>query len=71
MGPYIQSNQVPPVPVRQEVLVKPAYPDGTTTLPALESTLKPPPRPVKPASGKDGPLADGLGDFGTERPPFP
>uniref|UniRef100_A0A3Q4MHW0 Tumor protein p53 binding protein, 2b n=1 Tax=Neolamprologus brichardi TaxID=32507 RepID=A0A3Q4MHW0_NEOBR len=56
VGPYIQSSstsssQGPPVPVRQEILVKPAYPDGTVTLPKADSSLKPPPRPVKPASG--------------------
>ncbi|XP_037621663.1 apoptosis-stimulating of p53 protein 2-like [Sebastes umbrosus] len=56
VGPYIQSSsttssQGPPVPARQEVLVKPAYPDGTATLPMPDSSLKPPPRPVKPASG--------------------
>lgn len=39
------------MPVRQEILVKPAYPDGTVTLPKADSSLKPPPRPVKPASG--------------------
>uniref|UniRef100_A0A8C4HHG5 SH3 domain-containing protein n=1 Tax=Dicentrarchus labrax TaxID=13489 RepID=A0A8C4HHG5_DICLA len=57
VGPYIQSSssttspQGPPVPARQEALVKPAYPDGTATLPMPDSSLKPPPRPVKPASG--------------------
>ncbi|XP_044045246.1 apoptosis-stimulating of p53 protein 2-like isoform X3 [Siniperca chuatsi] len=56
VGPYIQSSsttssQGPPVPARQEPLVKPAYPDGTATLPMPDSSLKPPPRPVKPASG--------------------
>ncbi|XP_070778506.1 apoptosis-stimulating of p53 protein 2b [Enoplosus armatus] len=56
VGPYIQSSsttssQGPPVPARQQVLVKPAYPDGTATLPMPDSSLKPPPRPVKPASG--------------------
>lgn len=56
VGPYIQSSstsssQGPPVPTRQEILVKPAYPDGTATLPMPDSSLKPPPRPVKPASG--------------------
>lgn len=56
VGPYIQSSsttssQGPPVPARQEGLVKPAYPDGTATLPIPDSSLKPPPRPVKPASG--------------------
>ncbi|XP_047433474.1 apoptosis-stimulating of p53 protein 2-like [Mugil cephalus] len=49
VGPYIQSSstsssQGPPV-------VKPAYPDGTATLPMPDSSLKPPPRPAKPASG--------------------
>ncbi|XP_034444708.1 apoptosis-stimulating of p53 protein 2-like isoform X2 [Hippoglossus hippoglossus] len=56
VGPYIQSSsttgsQGPPVPARQEPLVKPAYPDGTATLPIPDSSLKPPPRPVKPAAG--------------------
>uniref|UniRef100_A0A3P9CDB8 Apoptosis-stimulating of p53 protein 2 n=1 Tax=Maylandia zebra TaxID=106582 RepID=A0A3P9CDB8_9CICH len=45
VGPYIQSSstsssQGPPVPVRQEILVKPAYPDGTATLPMADSSLK-------------------------------
>lgn len=31
--------------------MKPAYPDGTATLPMPDSSLKPPPRPAKPASG--------------------
>uniref|UniRef100_A0A3Q3MLD1 Apoptosis-stimulating of p53 protein 2-like n=1 Tax=Mastacembelus armatus TaxID=205130 RepID=A0A3Q3MLD1_9TELE len=55
VGPYIQSSttssQAPSLLARQEVLVKPAYPDGTTTLPMPDSSLKPPPRPAKPASG--------------------
>ncbi|XP_065816136.1 apoptosis-stimulating of p53 protein 2-like [Labrus bergylta] len=56
VGPYIQSSsttgsQGPPVQARQEALVKPAYPDGTATLPMPDSSLKPPPRPVKPAAG--------------------
>ncbi|KAM4584837.1 apoptosis-stimulating of p53 protein 2-like [Odontesthes bonariensis] len=55
VGPYILSSstpcsQGPPVPARQEMLVKPAYPDGTATLPMPDSSLKPPPRPPKPAS---------------------
>uniref|UniRef100_A0A3B5AQY4 Apoptosis-stimulating of p53 protein 2-like n=1 Tax=Stegastes partitus TaxID=144197 RepID=A0A3B5AQY4_9TELE len=55
VGPYIQSSststsQGPPVPPHQEILVKPAYPDGTATLPMPDSSLKPPPRPAKPAS---------------------
>uniref|UniRef100_A0AAX7VGA1 SH3 domain-containing protein n=1 Tax=Astatotilapia calliptera TaxID=8154 RepID=A0AAX7VGA1_ASTCA len=59
VGPYIQSSstsssQGPPVPVRQEILVKPAYPDGTATLPMADSSLNlskltaPPPVPSKP-----------------------
>ncbi|XP_026215515.1 apoptosis-stimulating of p53 protein 2-like isoform X2 [Anabas testudineus] len=56
VGPYIQSSsttgpQGPLGPVHQEVLVKLTYPDGTATLPMPDSSLKPPPRPVKPASG--------------------
>ncbi|XP_029313830.1 LOW QUALITY PROTEIN: apoptosis-stimulating of p53 protein 2-like [Cottoperca gobio] len=72
VGPYIQSSsttssQGPPVPARHEVLVKPAYPDGTATLPMPDSSLKPPPRPAKPASGfatsKITKLADWSGSF--------
>uniref|UniRef100_A0A8C6URL2 Tumor protein p53 binding protein, 2a n=1 Tax=Neogobius melanostomus TaxID=47308 RepID=A0A8C6URL2_9GOBI len=33
VGPYIQSSTMPRGPVRNELLVKPAYPDGTATLP--------------------------------------
>uniref|UniRef100_A0A3P9I7T3 Tumor protein p53 binding protein, 2b n=1 Tax=Oryzias latipes TaxID=8090 RepID=A0A3P9I7T3_ORYLA len=56
VGPYIQSSstsspQGTSAPPRQEALVKPAYPDGTATLPMPESSMKPPPRPAKPASG--------------------
>uniref|UniRef100_A0A8C1PP00 Tumor protein p53 binding protein, 2b n=1 Tax=Cyprinus carpio TaxID=7962 RepID=A0A8C1PP00_CYPCA len=40
VGPYIQTTPPPPVPPRQEILVKPAYPDGTATLP------KPLPKPT-------------------------
>uniref|UniRef100_A0A674NMC9 Tumor protein p53 binding protein, 2a n=1 Tax=Takifugu rubripes TaxID=31033 RepID=A0A674NMC9_TAKRU len=34
VGPYIQSSTMPRGQVRQDPLVKPAYPDGTATLPA-------------------------------------
>ncbi|XP_051550806.1 apoptosis-stimulating of p53 protein 2-like [Myxocyprinus asiaticus] len=40
VGPYIQTTPAPQVPPRQEILVKPAYPDGTATLP------KPLPKPT-------------------------
>ncbi|XP_071379454.1 apoptosis-stimulating of p53 protein 2-like [Centroberyx affinis] len=54
VGPYIQTgsggSQAPPLPARHDLLVKPVYPDGTATLPTPDS-LKPPPRPAKPASG--------------------
>ncbi|XP_068424072.1 apoptosis-stimulating of p53 protein 2a isoform X3 [Clinocottus analis] len=36
VGPYIQSSTMPRGPVRHDLLVKPAYPDGTATLPAHE-----------------------------------
>uniref|UniRef100_A0A8K9UD92 Ras-associating domain-containing protein n=1 Tax=Oncorhynchus mykiss TaxID=8022 RepID=A0A8K9UD92_ONCMY len=55
VGPYILSSTAapgPPVPSRQELLIKPAYPDGTTTLPMPDSSMKAPPRPLKPYSGK-------------------
>ncbi|XP_040001089.1 apoptosis-stimulating of p53 protein 2-like [Xiphias gladius] len=68
VGPYIQSSstassQGPPVPARPEVPVKPAYPDGTATLPMLDSSLKPPPRPVKPASGFNASIITKLSDW--------
>uniref|UniRef100_A0A671VG25 Tumor protein p53 binding protein, 2b n=1 Tax=Sparus aurata TaxID=8175 RepID=A0A671VG25_SPAAU len=68
VGPYIQSSsttssQGPPVPARQEVLVKPAYPDGTATLPMPDSSLKPPPRPAKPASGFTASKTSKLSDW--------
>ncbi|TKS85659.1 Apoptosis-stimulating of p53 protein 1 [Collichthys lucidus] len=34
VGPYIQSSTMPRGPVRHDMLVKPAYPDGTATLPS-------------------------------------
>uniref|UniRef100_A0A8C1I0W5 Tumor protein p53 binding protein, 2b n=2 Tax=Cyprinus carpio TaxID=7962 RepID=A0A8C1I0W5_CYPCA len=40
VGPYIQTTPAPPVLPRQDILVKPAYPDGTATLP------KPLPKPT-------------------------
>uniref|UniRef100_A0A669EAS4 Tumor protein p53 binding protein, 2a n=1 Tax=Oreochromis niloticus TaxID=8128 RepID=A0A669EAS4_ORENI len=36
VGPYIQSSTMPRGPARHDLLVKPAYPDGTATLPAHE-----------------------------------
>uniref|UniRef100_A0A8C8H1Z0 Tumor protein p53 binding protein, 2b n=1 Tax=Oncorhynchus tshawytscha TaxID=74940 RepID=A0A8C8H1Z0_ONCTS len=54
VGPYILSSTAapgPPVPSRQELLIKPAYPDGTTTLPMPDSSMKAPPRLLKPYSG--------------------
>ncbi|KAM4603921.1 apoptosis-stimulating of p53 protein 2-like [Polymixia lowei] len=67
VGPYIQSSspssQGPPVPPRQEILVKAAYPDGTATLPMPESSLKPPPRPLKPDSGLQTSKTSRLSDW--------
>ncbi|CAL9687518.1 unnamed protein product [Knipowitschia caucasica] len=36
VGPYIQSSTMPRGPSRSDLLVKPAYPDGTATLPTHE-----------------------------------
>ncbi|XP_062845486.1 apoptosis-stimulating of p53 protein 2b [Trichomycterus rosablanca] len=47
VGPYIQSPP-PPLPPKQDVLVKPAYPDGTATLP----------RPLAKSSGKLSKVSD-------------
>ncbi|CDQ90344.1 unnamed protein product [Oncorhynchus mykiss] len=57
VGPYILSSTAAPgspVPSRQELLIKPAYPDGTTTLPMPDSSMKAPPRPLKPYSALTG-----------------
>ncbi|KAK6489891.1 apoptosis-stimulating of p53 protein 2-like isoform X1 [Huso huso] len=55
VGPYIQSSTVLCGPSRRELLVKPAYPDGTSTLPVQDSPLKtqtlPMGRAVKTAGG--------------------
>uniref|UniRef100_A0A665TWE1 SH3 domain-containing protein n=1 Tax=Echeneis naucrates TaxID=173247 RepID=A0A665TWE1_ECHNA len=40
VGPYIQSSTMPRGPVRHDLLVKPAYPDGTATLPAHDPQTK-------------------------------
>ena len=40
VGPYIQSSTMPRGPARHDLLVKPAYPDGTATLPAQEPQSK-------------------------------
>ncbi|XP_071031229.1 apoptosis-stimulating of p53 protein 2-like [Oncorhynchus clarkii lewisi] len=54
VGPYILSSTAapgPPVPSQQELLIKPAYPDVTITLPMPDSSMKAPPRPLKPYPG--------------------
>uniref|UniRef100_A0A8C8H2Z6 Tumor protein p53 binding protein, 2b n=1 Tax=Oncorhynchus tshawytscha TaxID=74940 RepID=A0A8C8H2Z6_ONCTS len=71
VGPYILSSTAapgPPVPSRQELLIKPAYPDGTTTLPMPDSSMKAPPRLLKPYSGKN--VAGGKA-LGKVPPPIP
>ncbi|KAM8852412.1 apoptosis-stimulating of p53 protein 2a isoform 1-T2 [Synchiropus picturatus] len=40
VGPYIQSSTMPRGPTRHDLLVKPAYPDGTATLPAQDPQSK-------------------------------
>ncbi|MGH0158741.1 UNVERIFIED_CONTAM: hypothetical protein FKN15_036505 [Acipenser sinensis] len=40
VGPYIQSSTVPRGPSRHELLIKPAYPDVTSTLPVQDGSLK-------------------------------
>ncbi|KAM3862782.1 apoptosis-stimulating of p53 protein 2a [Diretmus argenteus] len=40
VGPYIQSSTMPRGPVRHDLLVKPAYPDGTATLPTHDVQSK-------------------------------
>ncbi|XP_034008074.1 apoptosis-stimulating of p53 protein 2a isoform X1 [Trematomus bernacchii] len=58
VGPYIQSSTMPRGQVRHELLVKPAYPDGTATLPAHDPQSKSGPglQPSKLADwGSSGP----------------
>ncbi|XP_061481067.1 apoptosis-stimulating of p53 protein 2 isoform X2 [Rhineura floridana] len=40
VGPYIQSSTMPRIASRNELLVKPAFPDGTSTLQAPDGLLK-------------------------------
>lgn len=49
VGPYIQSSTMPRGQLRHELLVKPTYPDGTSTLPAPERTIP----ELKPSTGKE------------------
>uniref|UniRef100_A0AAY4A1H7 Tumor protein p53 binding protein, 2b n=1 Tax=Denticeps clupeoides TaxID=299321 RepID=A0AAY4A1H7_9TELE len=53
VGPYIQqSSPGPPVPPRQEVILKAPHPDGTATLPLPNGPVKNQPRaPAKPHPG--------------------
>lgn len=58
VGPYIQSiptssAQGSPVLDHMDTLVKSTYPDSSRPTSAMQdSSLKPPPRPVKPAAGE-------------------
>lgn len=60
VGPYIQSiptsrAQGPPVLDHMKTLVKSMYPESSSpTSTVQDSSLKPPPRPVKPAAGEHG-----------------
>ncbi|XP_066474806.1 apoptosis-stimulating of p53 protein 2 [Tiliqua scincoides] len=40
VGPYIQSSTMPRIASRNELLVKPAFPDGTSTIQASDGPLK-------------------------------
>ncbi|XP_035982541.1 apoptosis-stimulating of p53 protein 2a isoform X3 [Fundulus heteroclitus] len=70
VGPYIQSSTMPRGQARHDLLVKPAYPDGTATLPGGDSQSKAGtgPQPGKVAdwnsSGQDS-KANGLGPAST------
>lgn len=60
VGPYIQSSTMPRGPVRHDLLVKPAYPDGTATLPAYDPQSK----------AGTGLQPSKLSDFGSSSPEF-
>lgn len=40
VGPYIQSSTMPRIASRNELLVKPGFPDGTATLQVPDGPLK-------------------------------
>ncbi|MEQ2175700.1 hypothetical protein GOODEAATRI_020483, partial [Goodea atripinnis] len=70
VGPYIQSSTMPRGPARHDLLVKPAYPDGTATLPGSDSQskaktgLQPGKLPDWNSSGQDS-KTNGLGPAST------
>uniref|UniRef100_A0A6Q2Y8M2 Tumor protein p53 binding protein, 2b n=1 Tax=Esox lucius TaxID=8010 RepID=A0A6Q2Y8M2_ESOLU len=64
VGPYILCSAAargPPMPSQKELPVKPAYPDGTTALPIPDSSIKAPPRLLKPYTGVAETLKDQKG----------
>ncbi|XP_070696533.1 apoptosis-stimulating of p53 protein 2a isoform X2 [Pempheris klunzingeri] len=68
VGPYIQSSTMPRGPVRHDLLVKPAYPDGTATLPTHDPQSKAGTglQPSKLADwGSSGPESNGHGPAST------
>uniref|UniRef100_A0AAY4DF37 Tumor protein p53 binding protein, 2a n=1 Tax=Denticeps clupeoides TaxID=299321 RepID=A0AAY4DF37_9TELE len=50
VGPYIQSSTMPRGSARHELLVKPTYPDGTSTLPSQDRST---PEPKPNTGGED------------------
>ncbi|XP_064174104.1 apoptosis-stimulating of p53 protein 2-like isoform X2 [Anguilla rostrata] len=58
VGPYIPSSTMPRGPARHELLVKPAYPDGTATLPPQDGPLK---AQARSGAGPAGKLPSGAG----------
>uniref|UniRef100_A0A3Q2R2K7 Tumor protein p53 binding protein, 2a n=1 Tax=Fundulus heteroclitus TaxID=8078 RepID=A0A3Q2R2K7_FUNHE len=64
VGPYIQSSTMPRGQARHDLLVKPAYPDGTATLPGGDSQSKPGKVADWNSSGQDS-KANGLGPAST------
>ncbi|XP_031434483.1 apoptosis-stimulating of p53 protein 2 isoform X2 [Clupea harengus] len=67
VGPYIQSSTMPRGQLRHELLVKPTYPDGTSTLPAPERTIP----ELKPSTGVQSPKVANLSDQSISTPSFP
>uniref|UniRef100_A0AAX7TGT8 Tumor protein p53 binding protein, 2a n=1 Tax=Astatotilapia calliptera TaxID=8154 RepID=A0AAX7TGT8_ASTCA len=65
VGPYIQSSTMPRGPARHDLLVKPAYPDGTATLPAHEPQSLQPGKLAEWSSSGPEPNTNGHGSAST------
>uniref|UniRef100_A0A8D0GS54 Tumor protein p53 binding protein 2 n=1 Tax=Sphenodon punctatus TaxID=8508 RepID=A0A8D0GS54_SPHPU len=70
VGPYIQSSTMPRIASRPELLVKPAFPDGTPTLQTLDGPLKTQTLPNMRAGGVSQAKAGGGTTIPGSKPPL-